>query len=164
MTKAPDADPDVPSPIDLRDPATAAAWAAEADVKRAILDVCRVESYTLFDFSTPMLEMCRQRVGDRAAIRFVLGDFTRDAWDAWIDASAPPFDAVVAIASGSRGPPQATCPAAVRADPGAAPALLASPRTPSCTASTCAPRSAPDGHHRWNQIAQIGLLVGGVCT
>jgi len=42
-----------------------------------------------------MLEMCRQRVGDRAAVRFVLGDFTRDAW---IDALDPPFDAVVARA------------------------------------------------------------------
>lgn len=130
MTKTPDVSPDVPSPIDLRDPADAAAWAAAADVKRpwraelrtriagllhdalppplrvlelgpgpgllaeAILDACQVERYTLFDFSPPMLEMCRQRVGDRAAVRFVLGDFTRDAW---IDALEPPFDAVVAM-------------------------------------------------------------------
>jgi SAM-dependent methyltransferase len=127
---APDAhDQDVPSPIDLRDPADAATWAAEADAKRpwraqirtafaallrdaltpplrilelgpgpgllaeVILTTCQVERYTLFDFSPPMLEMCRQRLGDHA-IDFVLGDFKQENWT---KALSPPLDAVVTM-------------------------------------------------------------------
>jgi len=103
MTKAPDVNDQVPSPIDLRDAAAAAAGTAAADVNRpwrarlrsaiaellrdtlpaplrvfedgpgpgllaeAVLDACQVGGYTRFDFSAPMLDMYRQRVGDRVA-------------------------------------------------------------------------------------------------
>lgn len=123
---------DVPSPIDLRDPAEAERWAAAADVKRpwrctfrsaiadllrnglhpplrvlelgpgpgllaeAIIGLCQVESYTLLDFSSPMLEMCRQRLGEGPAFRYIVGDYTREDW---ADALIPPFDAVVAMQS-----------------------------------------------------------------
>lgn len=60
----------------------------------AVLGACQVESYLLFDFSSPMLEMCRQRVGGHPAVGFVQGDFTRPDWT---DALAPPFDAVIAM-------------------------------------------------------------------
>ena len=123
-------DHDVPSPIDLRDPADATRWVAAADVTRpwraemrtaiaellrgaalrplrvlelgpgpgllaeAIVASCAVASYTLFDFSAPMLEMCKQRLGGHPAVRYVLGDFTRDDWTA---ALSPPFDAIVTM-------------------------------------------------------------------
>lgn len=121
---------DVPSPIDLRSPADARAWARDADAKRpwreqfrgAIVDAVNaadppvrrvvelgsgpgllaerllrsgaIESYTLFDFSQPMLDMSRERIGDHPAATFVLGDFKqRD----WTRALVAPFDAVVAM-------------------------------------------------------------------
>lgn len=137
-------DDDVPSPIDLRDPATAATWFAEADRKRphraevrrriaeivaeagrarvvdasklgildaarmhvlelgagpgqlaeAILAACDVERYVAFDFAQPMLDLAKQRVGDRAT--YVLGDFLDPAWPAMLEG---PFDAVVAMQS-----------------------------------------------------------------
>ncbi len=123
-------DQDVPSGIDLRDPADAASWAATADAKRpwraqiraaiadllrdalapplrvlelgpgpgflaeVILGTCQIERYTLFDFSTPMLEMCRQRIAHHATVDFVLGDFTQESWT---EALSPPFDAVVTM-------------------------------------------------------------------
>ena len=59
-----------------------------------ILDKCNVDAYTLFDFSQPMLDMCRARVGDHIAIRFVLGDFTRSDWSSFVE---PPFDVVVTM-------------------------------------------------------------------
>ncbi|MGH2898191.1 MAG: class I SAM-dependent methyltransferase, partial [bacterium] len=40
-----------------------------------ILRTCDVERYTLFDFSPPMLDMSRARVGKHPAAAFVLGDF-----------------------------------------------------------------------------------------
>jgi SAM-dependent methyltransferase len=125
-------DQDVPSPIDLRDPVDAAAWAETADVKRpwraeiraaiallvrdatpplrrvlelgpgpgllaeAVLDACRLERYTLLDFSAPMLDMCRRRLGDRPAVDHVLADFTRPDWAATLPAS---FNAVLAMQS-----------------------------------------------------------------
>jgi SAM-dependent methyltransferase len=137
-------DDDVPSPIDLRDPETAATWFAEADRKRphradvrrriaeivaeagrarvvdasklgildaarmhvlelgagpgllaeAVLAACDVERYVAFDFSPPMLDLAKQRVGDRAT--YVLGDFLDPAWPAMLEG---PFDAVVAMQS-----------------------------------------------------------------
>jgi SAM-dependent methyltransferase len=136
ITRFPD---DVPSPIDLREPATAAQWTAEADVKRpyradvrraiagivaevgrarvvdaaklgildaarvhvlelgcgpgllaeAILDACDVERYVCLDFSQPMLDMARERNGDRA--QYVQSDF-RDELP--VDG---PFDAIVSM-------------------------------------------------------------------
>ena len=137
-------DDDVPSPIDLRDPETAATWFAEADRKRphradvrrriaevvaeagrarvvdasklgildaarmhvlelgagpgllaeAILAACDVERYVAFDFSQPMLDLAKQRVGDRAT--YVLGDFLDPQWPSMLEG---PFDAVVAMQS-----------------------------------------------------------------
>ena len=119
---------DVPSPIDLRDPADARAWARDADTRRPwrepvrnaiaelvnasparrvlelgsgpglladqILRSCLVESYTLFDFSQPMLDLSRERVGRHSAATFVLGDFKRHDWTSTVVA---PFDTVVAM-------------------------------------------------------------------
>jgi SAM-dependent methyltransferase len=121
---------DVPSPIDLRDPAVAHTWANEADAKRPwreqlrgaiadalaastlpvrrvlelgsgpgllaerILSSCALERYTLFDFSPPMLELSRARVGANPAARFVLGDFKQSDWTRAVDGS---FDAVVTM-------------------------------------------------------------------
>src|SRR5580692_191030 len=59
-----------------------------------ILRVCPIEQYTLFDFSPPMLDMCRKRLRGHPAVHFVLGDFTRANWTALL---VPPFDAVVAM-------------------------------------------------------------------
>jgi SAM-dependent methyltransferase len=58
----------------------------------AILDACDVESYTLFDFSQPMLDTSKQRLGDR--VRYVLGDYTRDGWTSLVDG---PFDVIVSM-------------------------------------------------------------------
>ena len=120
--------PDVPSPIDLRDPETARTWTREADAKRpwrqqmrgaiaqrlstahrvlelgsgpglladCILSSCEIDSYTLFDFSPPMLELSRDRVGHHRAATFVLGDFKQPDWPHKL---AGPFDAVVAMQS-----------------------------------------------------------------
>ncbi len=63
-----------------------------------VLDARDVERYTLFDFSPPMLEMCRARLAGRAAVQFVLGDFKQPGWpETLAPALAPPFDAVVAM-------------------------------------------------------------------
>jgi SAM-dependent methyltransferase len=64
-------------------------WLAEV-----ILRVCPIEQYTVFDFSPPMLDMCRERIGAHPAVRFVLGDFTRADWT---ESLVPPFDAVVTM-------------------------------------------------------------------
>lgn len=63
---------------------------------QAILQTCDVGDYTLFDFSPPMLEMCRARLGERAPLRFVLGDFADPAWPSRL---SPPYDIVVAMQS-----------------------------------------------------------------
>jgi len=121
---------DVPSRIDLRDPADAHAWVREADLKRPwreqlraaiaealhassspvrrvlelgsgpgllaerVLRSCAVEHYTLLDFSQPMLELSRARVGQHPAATFVLADFKQPGWTRHV---AAPFDAVVAM-------------------------------------------------------------------
>jgi drug/metabolite transporter (DMT)-like permease/SAM-dependent methyltransferase len=60
-----------------------------------VLSRCpQLASYTLFDFSEPMLEMSRTRVGSFAAARFVLGDFRSDDWTRHV---AGPYDAVVSM-------------------------------------------------------------------
>jgi ubiquinone/menaquinone biosynthesis C-methylase UbiE len=58
-----------------------------------VLESCSPASYTLFDFSPPMLELARARIGDRA--RYVLGDFKQLAWSAQLGT----FDAIVAMQS-----------------------------------------------------------------
>ena len=138
-------DDDVPTPIDLRDPTTAATWVAEADRKRphradvrrriaevvadvgrarvidasklgildaarlhvlelgagpgllaeAIYEACEIERYVAFDFSQPMLEIARQRLGER--VTYMLGDFLDPQWPALLEGQ--PFDAVVAMQS-----------------------------------------------------------------
>ena len=121
---------DVPSAIDLRDPADAHAWAREAELKRpwrdqlrgaiaealdasslpvrrvlelgsgpgllaeCVLRSCAVERYTLLDFSPPMLELSRARVGPHPAATFVLADFKQPGWTRSVEA---PFDAVIAM-------------------------------------------------------------------
>lgn len=121
---------DIPSPIDLRDPATAHAWAQEADLKRPwreqvrgaiaetlkastlpvrrvlelgsgpgllaerVLRACVVEQYTLLDFSQPMMELSRARVGVDPAATFVLADFKQPGWTRSVEA---PFDAVITM-------------------------------------------------------------------
>ena len=50
--------------------------------------------YTLFDFSEPMLEMSRMRVGRFAAARYVLGDFRSEEWAGRLGA---PYHAVVSL-------------------------------------------------------------------
>jgi len=121
-------DDDVPSPIDLRLPADAHAWAREAEIKRPhreqlralfaahlgeaprvlelgsgpgllaehLLRTCPIASYTLFDFSRPMLELSRERIGAHPAATFVLGDFKQPGWAQHL---APPYNAVVAMQS-----------------------------------------------------------------
>ena len=59
-----------------------------------VLRSCAIESYTLFDFSRPMLDLSRERVGDHPATKFVLGDFKQQDWTRAVSA---PFDAVVAM-------------------------------------------------------------------
>lgn len=60
-----------------------------------VLGRCQqLASYTLFDFSEPMLEMSRARVGRFAAARFVVGDFRADDWTRQVPG---PFDAVVSM-------------------------------------------------------------------
>jgi len=122
-------DDDIPSPIDLRDAATARRWADAADRTRpwrarirsaiaelvcaagarhilelgagpgqlaeAILDGWAIERYTLYDFSPPMLDLARVRVGRHPAARFALGDFKQPGWATELE----PVDAVVAMQS-----------------------------------------------------------------
>lgn len=66
-------------------------WLAEELLGRGV-----VERYTLLDFSLPMLEMCRARLGFRPELAYVHGDFAGDAWPAMVEG---PFDAVVAMQS-----------------------------------------------------------------
>jgi SAM-dependent methyltransferase len=59
-----------------------------------VLDACRLDRYTLLDFSAPMLDMCRRRLGDRAGVDYLQADFARADWAAALPA---PFDAVLAM-------------------------------------------------------------------
>jgi SAM-dependent methyltransferase len=53
-----------------------------------------IARYTLFDFSEPMLEMSRLRVGSFPSATFVLGDFRSEEWTHRVSG---PFDAVVSM-------------------------------------------------------------------
>jgi SAM-dependent methyltransferase len=59
-----------------------------------LLRACAIERYTLLDFSQPMLDMCRARLGAHPALELVLGDFKADDWPQTV---AGPFDAVVSM-------------------------------------------------------------------
>ncbi|HVJ16613.1 MAG TPA: class I SAM-dependent methyltransferase [Polyangiaceae bacterium] len=62
-----------------------------------ILERCsNVTSYTLFDFSAPMLSMSRARLQKFECARFVDGDFKSANW---ANALQPPYSAVVAMQS-----------------------------------------------------------------
>ena len=60
-----------------------------------VLGDCRhLGSYTLLDFSDPMLEMSRARLAHAAAARFMLDDFrSRD----WVRGVEGPYDAIVSM-------------------------------------------------------------------
>ena len=59
-----------------------------------VLRSCAVEHYTLLDFSQPMLDLSRARVGQHPAATFVLADFKRPGWTRSVEA---PFDAVITM-------------------------------------------------------------------
>jgi SAM-dependent methyltransferase len=61
-----------------------------------VLQSSEVAEYTLLDFSAPMLEMSRARLGPDRPVRYVLGDFTDPTWPALL---SPPYDVVVAMQS-----------------------------------------------------------------
>lgn len=61
----------------------------------AIFATCDVERYVLFDFAQPMLDLARQRIGERA--QYMLGDFLDPQWTAPL--VGQPFDAIVAMQS-----------------------------------------------------------------
>jgi SAM-dependent methyltransferase len=60
----------------------------------AILGACPVSQYTLFDLSTTMLEMSRERLAGIARVAFVRGDFKLAGWT---ESLQSPFDAIVAM-------------------------------------------------------------------
>ena len=62
----------------------------------AILQVCSLDNYTLFDFSQPMLDMSRARLAIHPSATFVCGDFKLPDWTEHLPA---PFDVVVAMQS-----------------------------------------------------------------
>ena len=61
----------------------------------AILQVCSLDNYTLFDFSQPMLDMSRARLAIYPSARFICGDFKLPNWTEHFPAT--PFDVVVAM-------------------------------------------------------------------
>lgn len=62
----------------------------------AVLQVCAVERYVLFDFSDPMLEMSRARLAGCPSAQFICGDFKRMGWAESVPA---PFDVILAMQS-----------------------------------------------------------------
>ncbi|MDX2021145.1 MAG: class I SAM-dependent methyltransferase [Deltaproteobacteria bacterium] len=60
----------------------------------AILKVCDLDNYTLFDFSLPMLDMSRKKLASHPSAEFVCGDFKHKDWTASL---VPSFDVVVAM-------------------------------------------------------------------
>ena len=61
----------------------------------AIYEVCEVERYVAFDFSQPMLDIAKQRLGER--VTYMLGDFSDPEWPTLLEGQ--PFDAIVAMQS-----------------------------------------------------------------
>jgi ubiquinone/menaquinone biosynthesis C-methylase UbiE len=60
-----------------------------------VLEACtQLTSYTLFDFSEPMLHMSRARLRRFATTKFVLGDFRANDW---MRVASGPYDAVVSM-------------------------------------------------------------------
>jgi len=59
----------------------------------AILQICQLQNYTLFDFSVPMLNMSCERIGKHPSATFILGDFKLSNWTEDLGS----FDAVVAM-------------------------------------------------------------------
>ena len=59
-----------------------------------ILRACPLERYTLLDFSPPMLELSRARVGANPAAEFLVADFKQPGWSRAVDG---PVDAVVTM-------------------------------------------------------------------
>ena len=62
--------------------------------ERILEDCAGIASYTLLDFSEPMLSMSRERLERFPAARFVLGDFKSEGWR---EALHPPYSVVVAM-------------------------------------------------------------------
>jgi SAM-dependent methyltransferase len=79
----------LPAPIRVLELGPGPGWLAEV-----VLATCAVESYTLFDFSQPFLDMSRARLGVRPGVHFVRGDFKRASWPGLL---APPFDAIISM-------------------------------------------------------------------
>jgi SAM-dependent methyltransferase len=59
-----------------------------------VLSQCGLRTYTLFDFSEPMIAMSRMRAGAFPAARFVVGNFRNSSWTAQVPG---PWDAVVSM-------------------------------------------------------------------
>jgi SAM-dependent methyltransferase len=53
-----------------------------------------VERLVLLDFSVPMLEMCRGRLGEDPRVQLIEDDFRSPGW---VDAAPGPFDAVISM-------------------------------------------------------------------
>lgn len=68
--------------------------AGPGQLAEAILETGAIERYTLLDFSPPMLDMSRTRLG-RAPVDYLERDFTRAEWSAGLAG----YDAVVAMQS-----------------------------------------------------------------
>ncbi len=70
-------------------------WAPVPDYwRKQSCAFARSNNYTLFDFSTPMLDMSRARLAGYPAATFVCGDFKLPDWN---KAFLTPFDAVVSM-------------------------------------------------------------------
>lgn len=63
---------------------------------KSVLSSCTLESYTLLDFSAPMLAMSRERLREHPNAFFVQADFKDPDWPRFVRA---PFDVVVAMQS-----------------------------------------------------------------
>ena len=62
--------------------------------EHALRECTKLGGYTLFDFSEPMLQMSRDRVGRFPSATFILDDFRREHWTSRVDG---PYDAIVSM-------------------------------------------------------------------